>query len=149
MTTKKQIEQFLTNEPIAMAGVSRNPKKFGRVAYEELIRKGLKLIPLNPKIESINGTVCYADISHLPADVKSLVIMTKKDQTAKMVEDALAKGIKNIWIQQASDTPEALALLKGKDVNLITKQCILMHHNPDSFHKFHRNIKRFFGRLPK
>ncbi len=149
MTTKLQIEQFLAVQPIAMAGVSRNPKKFGRVAYEELTRKGLNIIPINPNIESINGTTCYADISHLPAEVKSLLIMTKKDQTAKVVEDALARGIKNIWIQQSSDTPEALALLKGKDVNLVTKQCILMHHKPDSFHKFHRNLKRFFGGMPK
>jgi len=149
MTTKKQIEQFLTSEPIAMAGVSRNPKKFGRVAYEELSRKGLNLIPVNPNMETINGKACYADIGHLPADVKSLVIMTKKDQTAKVVEDAMAKGIRNIWIQQASDTPEAMALLKGKDINLITKQCILMHYKPDSFHKFHGNLKRFFGMMPK
>lgn len=149
MVTKQQIEQFLSNAPIAMAGVSRNPKKFGRVAYEELMSKGLKLIPVNPNIESINGTVCYANISQLPSEVDSLIIMTRKDQTAKMVKDALAKGIKNFWIQQASDTPEALALLKGKDVNVITKQCILMHHNPGSFHKFHRNLKRFFGGMPK
>jgi predicted CoA-binding protein len=149
MATKQQIEQFLSNEPIAIAGVSRNPKKFGRVAYEELTRKGLKLIPVNPNMESINGAVCYPDISHLPAEVNSLLIMTKKDQTAKVVEEALAKGIKNIWIQQSSDTPEALALLKGKDINVITKQCILMHYHPDSFHKFHRNLKRFFGGMPK
>ena len=149
MTTKKQIDQFLASEPIAMAGVSRNPKKFGRVAYEELTRKGLKLIPVNPNIESINGTVCYADIQHLPDQVKSLVIMTKKDQTASVVEAAIAKGIKNIWIQQSSDTPEAMALLAGKDINVITKQCILMFHEPDSFHKFHRSIKRFFGGMPK
>jgi predicted CoA-binding protein len=149
MATKIQIDQFLASEPIAMAGVSRNPKKFGRVAFEELSRKGLNLLPVNPNVESINGTNCYPDIQHLPENVKSLVIMTKKDQTASMVEGALAKGIRNIWIQQFSETPEALALLKGKDVNLITGQCILMHHKPDSFHKFHRNIKRFFGGLPK
>jgi len=40
MATKQQIEQFLSSEPIAMAGVSRNPKKFGRAAYEELTSKG-------------------------------------------------------------------------------------------------------------
>ena len=149
MATKQQIEQFLSSEPIAMAGVSRNPKKFGRAAYEELTRKGMKLIPVNPNMESVNGTVCYADIGHLPDEVKSLLIVTKKDQTAKVVEDALARGIKNIWIQQSCDTPEALALLKGRDINLITKQCILMFYKPDSFHKFHRNLKRFFGGLPK
>ncbi|MDD4644724.1 MAG: CoA-binding protein [Bacteroidales bacterium] len=149
MVTQQQIEQFLSCGPIAMAGVSRNPKKFGRVAFEELSRKGLKLIPVNPNIESINGEVCYPSVSQLPDDVKSLLVMTKKDQTARVIEEALAKGIKNIWIQQSSDTPEALALLKDKEVNLITKQCVLMHHQPDSFHKFHRNLKRFFGGLPK
>jgi predicted CoA-binding protein len=149
MTTQKQIDQFLASEPIAMAGVSRNPKKFGRVAFEELTRKGLRLIPINPNSESIGGAVCYAGINQLPADVKSLMIITKKDQTATVVREAIDKGIRNIWIQQSSDTPEALALLKGKDINVITGQCILMHHKPDSFHKFHRNIKRFFGLMPK
>lgn len=149
MTTRKQIDQFLASEPIAVAGVSRNPKKFGRVAYEELSRKGLKLIPINPNMDSINGTVCYPDVQHLPAGVQALMIMTQKDQTAGVVADAIARGIKNIWIQQASDTPEALALLDGEQVNLITKQCVLMHHKPEGFHKFHRNIKRFFGGLPK
>ncbi|MFA6127306.1 MAG: CoA-binding protein [Bacteroidales bacterium] len=149
MATKQQIEQFLSSGPIAMAGVSRNPKKFGRAAYEELTRKGLNILPINPNIESINGNVCYAEINDLPGEVNSLLIMTRKDQTAKVVSDALTKGIKNIWIQQSSDTPEALALLKDKDVNLVSKQCILMHYHPDSFHKFHRNLKRFFGGLPK
>jgi uncharacterized protein len=149
MTTQKQIDQFLASEPIAMAGVSRNPKKFGRVAFEELTRKGLNLIPINPNSASINGSVCYADINQLPAEVQSLMIITKKDQTANVVREAIDKGIRNIWIQQSSDTPEALALLKGKDINVITGQCILMHHRPDSFHKFHRNIKRFFGMMPR
>ena len=149
MTTKQQIDQFLANEPIAMAGVSRNPKKFGRMAFEELTRKGLKLIPINPNVESINGIACYPGVGQLPEGVRSLMIMTKKDQTANVLRDALAKGIKHIWIQQSSDTPEALELIKGKDLNVITGQCILMHHEPTGFHKFHRNLKRFFGSLPR
>ena len=132
-----------------MAGVSRNPKKFGRVGFEELTRKGMTLIPVNPNMDSINGIPCYASISQLPGEIRSLLIMTKKDQTAKVLQEAIEKGISNIWIQQASDTPEALALAKGKDINLVTKECILMHYKADSFHKFHRNLKKFFGRLPK
>ena len=149
MTSKKQIDQFLAIKPIAIAGVSRNPKKFGRVAFEELTRKGLELIPINPNLDEINGTKCYQSVAALPDEVKALIILTKKDQTAAVVQEALAKGISNIWIQQHTETPEALALLKGKDINVITKQCILMHHKPDSFHKFLRNLKRFFGGMPK
>ena len=149
MTSQKQIDQFLAIKPIAIAGVSRNPKKFGRVAYEELTRKGLVLIPINPNLDEINGTKCYPSVSVLPDEVNGLIILTKKDQTAAVVHEALSKGISNIWIQQHSETPEALALLKDKDLNVITKQCVLMHHKPDSFHKFHRNLKRFFGGMPK
>jgi predicted CoA-binding protein len=149
MATKLQIEQFLSNQPIAMAGVSRNPKKFGRAAFEELMRKGINLIPVNPNMDTVNGMVCYPDVAHLPEEAKALIIMTKKDQTANVVKEALAKGIKHIWIQQGSETPEAMQAAKGSDVNLVTKQCILMHHKPDSFHKFHRNLKKFFGGLPK
>jgi hypothetical protein len=42
MVTRKQIEEFLGSEPVAMAGVSRNPKKFGFAAFEELKEKGMK-----------------------------------------------------------------------------------------------------------
>jgi len=34
MNTLKQINQFLDSQPIALVGVSRNPKKFGYAAYK-------------------------------------------------------------------------------------------------------------------
>jgi predicted CoA-binding protein len=149
MTTKSQIDQFLSTGPMAMAGVSRNPKKFGRIAFEELTKRGLQIYPVNPNLDELNGVKCYHSVSELPADTKALIIMTRKDQTAGVVREALDKGITNLWIQQSSDTPEALALLKNRDINAVTKQCILMHHKPGGMHKFHRNLKKFFGALPR
>lgn len=149
MSSKNQIEQFLAAGPIAMAGVSRDPKKFGRIAFEELTRKGLQPVPINPNLDEINGIPCYKSVSDLPKEIKSLIIMTPKNKTAEVVREAIDKGIGNIWIQQHSETPEALALIKNRDLNVITRQCILMFYHPDGFHKFHRNLKRLFGRLPK
>ena len=85
----------------------------------------------------------------LPICVESLLVMTPKPQTAGVVKEARAKGIKNIWIQQMSDTPEAILALEGSGINVITKECIMMFHNPTGIHKFHRGLKKFFGRLPK
>lgn len=149
MVTQKQITDFLANRPIAMAGVSRNPKKFGYTSFQELRKKELELIPINPNADEIDGVKAYHSVEDLPADVNALLIMTRKEQTAGVVKSAKEKGIRHIWIQQMSETPEALAELEGSDVNLISKQCILMFHRPHSIHKFHRNIKKFFGRLPK
>ncbi len=149
MATAKQIDDFLSGRQIAMAGVSRNPKKFGYVAFKELREKGLELIPVNPGATEINGIKAYNSVSALPEGIDSLLVMTPKPQTAAVVKEARAKGIKNIWIQQMSDTPEAILALEGSGINVITKECIMMFHNPTGIHKFHRGLKKFFGRLPK
>jgi uncharacterized protein len=149
MTTLKQIEDFIAAEPIAMVGVSRNPKKFGHSAFKELKEKGLNIIPVNPSAEQILGNRVYPSVTALPPEVKGIIIMTKKDQTLGIIKDAKLKGIKNIWIQQMADSKEAVKELEGSDINFITGECILMHYKPHSVHKFHKALKKFFGRFPK
>ncbi len=149
MNTLKQINQFLDNQPIALVGVSRNPKKFGYTAFRELREKGMKIIPVNPLADEILGEKSYPNVHSLPDEVRGVIIMTKKDQTASVVREVLARGIREIWIQQMADTREAIGDLKNSGANFITGECILMHYKPASIHKFHRNLKKFFGMLPK
>jgi hypothetical protein len=149
MVALKQIENFIASEPIAFVGVSRNPKKFGYQAFKELREKGLKVIPVNPSAQEILGDKVYPDVKSLPPDVGGLIIMTKKDQTAAIVREAKAKGIKNIWIQQMADSKEAVSELQGSGINYITGECIMMFYKPHSIHKFHRAILKLFGRYPK
>jgi len=149
MNTLKQINQFLGNQPIAMVGVSRNPKKFGYTAFRELKDKGMKILPVNPEADEIMGEKSYRNISSLPEDVRGIIVMTKKEKTASVVKEAMARGIKEIWIQQMADSKEALSELKGSDINYITGECILMHYKPHSIHKFHGNLKKFFRMFPR
>ena len=149
MTTLKQINEFLDSQPIALVGVSRNPKKFGYTAFKELKEKGMKIVPVNPVADEILGEKSYSNVKLLPSNVKGIIVLTRKDQTASIIRDAKEKGIKQIWIQQMADTKEALAELNGSDINYVTGECILMHYKPHSIHKFHRSLKKFFGRFPK
>jgi predicted CoA-binding protein len=149
MTTLKQINEFLDSQPIALVGVSRNPKKFGYSAFKELKEKGMNIIPVNPVATEIMGEKSYSNIKILPPDVKGIIVMTKKDKTADVIREAKERGIKQIWIQQMADSKEALDELKGTDINYITGECILMYYKPHSIHKFHRGLKKFFGRFPK
>lgn len=149
-SSRKAIESFLSTKKIAIAGVSRNSKKFGYTIFKELSLKGFDLYPINPNASSLGGTPCFQSISALPSDVRNLLIVTPKDQTAGLIREALSKGISGIWIQQMSETPEAIKFAEENNVNLISKQCILMWAEPvKSFHKFHRNVKKLFGMLPK
>lgn len=148
--TRKSIESFLSSRKIAIAGVSRDPKKFGQTVMKELKERGFELFPVNPHAEQINGTPCFHNIGSLPLNVKHLLVITPKKQTTGIVAEAIAKGIDNIWIQQFSDTPEAIDFAVSHKVNLVTKQCILMYIEPvKGIHRFHRAIKKLFGTLPK
>ena len=148
--TKTAINSFLSTRKIAIAGVSRDPKKFGHLVFRQLKEKGFEVFPINPDTDNIAGVPCFRSVSALPLSVHSLVIVTPKKNTKSVVADAMAKGIDNIWIQQMSDTPEAIELTKAHPVNLITRECILMHTDPvTGIHKFHRSIKKLFGLYPK
>ncbi len=144
----QQIEKFLTSGPVAMAGVSRNRKKFSTVAFRELRKKGLDLVPVNPNCDEIEGIKAWRNVKDIPADIRSLLIITPKTATEEVVKEAVERGFDNIWIQQMSDTPAAMAMLAGSEANIISGQCIMMFHQPTGIHKFHRAIKKFFGRLP-
>lgn len=149
MVSIKQINEFLDSQPLALVGVSRNPKKFGYAAFKELKDKGMKIVPVNPETDQIMGEKAYRNVTSLPDDVKGIIIFTKKNKTASVVREAREKGIRQIWIQQMADSPEALEQLKGSDINYITGECILMHYKANGIHKFHGAMKKFFGRFPK
>jgi predicted CoA-binding protein len=151
MITKAQIDEFFKSTNVAVVGVSRNPKKFGCVVFQTLLdKKKYVLYPINPNVEEIGENKCYHDIMSLPADTNGIVILTRKDKTAAVVQQAVDKGIRQIWIQQHCDTPEALKIAGDKGANVIHGKCIMMFAEPViGFHKFHRSLMGFFGRLPK
>lgn len=149
-TTRQAIDRFLAPRRLAVAGVSRDPKKFGNTVYKELKERGFEVFPINPNIDQVNGDKCYRSLADIPAEVKHLLVITQKPLTLGTVQEALAKGIDHLWIQQMSETPEVIDYLKDKPVTLITRECILMWIEPvKSVHKFHRTIRRIFGFLPK
>lgn len=150
MTSLSSIKSFLDSGEIAISGVSRNPKKFGRMVYDYLKKRDFKLYGVNPNADTINGDPCYKTIADLPGHITKLYIVTPKDQTLAVVQAAIDRGIRSIWIQQASETPEALEIARKHDVDLISKECIMKFAEPvEGVHKFHRFISKLFGGYPK
>lgn len=150
MTTLNEIQKFLAPKKMAMAGVSRNPKKFGGSVFKELKTKGFELYPINQNADEIQGVKCYKSVSDLPDDVKHLFIVTPKDSTSSVAGQAISKGMDMIWIQQKSDTPEAVEAIKEAGIPLIHKKCIMMFADPvKGPHNFHRFLAKVFGGYPK
>ncbi len=144
------IQRFLKPKKLAIAGASRNPKKFGGSVLKELKEKGFDVYPVNPNATEIQGQKCYSSVTQLPEGVKHLLIVTPKEETSKVTEEAIKKGMEMIWIQQMSDTPDAVNSVRNAGIPLITKKCILMFADPVAGpHRFHRFLIKLIGRYPK
>ena len=149
MATLEAINNFTSQKNIAVAGVSRKKQKFGNAIYKELTKRGYNVYPVNPNLEEYEGQTCYKDISSMPEKVTGIVINTKPETTKKLIREAKAKGIKNIWLQQGSADKETITEVAASDSNIITRECIMMYgESVKGIHGFHRWLKKSFGKFP-
>lgn len=146
MNKREAIDRFFGSKCYAIAGVSRNSQKTGTAFFMEMLGKGFKVVGVNPHMKELSEQPCYPNVDALPEEVDALITTVKPEQTLSIVKAAEGKGIKNIWMQQGSQSAEAIAFCQEKGMNLIYKECLMMYCEPvESIHKFHRGIKKLFG----
>jgi uncharacterized protein len=149
MSEKEIVDAILSQQHIAVAGYSRDPKKFGAQVFDMLKTKGYLSYAVNPNGGSTpGGEPIYSALSDLPEFVKAAVIITKPEITNGLIRDAIEKGLTHVWVQQMSENQETIEVLGKSNLQFVVKRCIFMHANPSGFHKFHRWLAGIFGRLP-
>lgn len=150
MVSKEAIDKFLHQKILAVVGISRSGKKFGDSVYKELKSKGYKLYPIHPEMKTYDGKACYPSLSTLPEKVGGVFITVAPEKTEEIAKEAKNLGIDNIWIQQKSESAQAISFCNQNGLNLIYNECILMYANPVGFpHSLHRFIWKVIGKIPK
>lgn len=149
MVTRRQIEDFLNLDALAVVGVSRKRGKFGSLAFRELKSKGIKVFPVHPSLDSVDGVKCSRSLGELSDTVQGVLIVVSPDQAVQVVLDAAAAGIRQVWLQQGAESPEVLRLCREHGIDAIHGECILMFVEPTGFvHRIHRGAWRLLGKLP-
>jgi len=149
MTAKATIDDFLAQRTLAVAGVSRKRMKFGAMAFRALKKKGYRVMPVNPKAETIDGERCYASLGELPEPVGGVLVILPPPETEKVVRDAAAAGIKRVWLQQGSKSEAAIQFCQENGIAAVHGPCILMFAEPVGLlHRCHRFVWRVIGKLP-
>jgi uncharacterized protein len=149
MTDRMTIDSFLGEKKLALAGASSKASKFGNAVLKELSSKGYELLLTHPEAETINGVACYGSLAELPPDVGGLINVVPPAQTEKLVREAHAAGIRKIWMQQGSESADAIQYCKEHEIEVVHGECILMFAQPRGLHKFHHWLWGLFGKLPK
>lgn len=127
MSVQEQIDKFLESKVFGVVGTSTNRDKFGNKVLRCYLQHNLRAIPVNPKESVIEGVPCVATVMDLPADVKSISVITPPHVTEEVVKLAIRKGIDNIWMQPGAESSAAIALCRENNINVIADgSCILV-----------------------
>lgn len=127
MTIDEQIAKFLTSKAFAVAGASTKREKYGNMVVRCYQQQGKVVIPIHPLEKVIEGVACVASVADLPAEVKSLSMITPPQVTEKIVVAAIAHGVENVWMQPGASSPAAVELCRAAGVNVIADgSCLLV-----------------------
>ena len=121
------IQKFLAAPSFAVVGASADPEKYGHMCYACLLRHGRTAYPVNPRAKTILGNPAYASLAALPEKVESVSIITPPEITEKVVDEAIAAGVKNVWMQPGAESELAVSKAEKAGLNVISGgPCLLV-----------------------
>ena len=126
-THMPEIDDFLAQHIIAVAGVSRGGKKFGNRVYRNLLARGYRVFPVNPHVRQVEGVACYPNLKSLPEKVDGVVSVIPPQETEILVREAGMIGIRRVWMQPGAESERAIALGKELGMAIVAGECIMLH----------------------
>ncbi len=127
MTISEKIAKFLEADVFGVVGASTDRDKYGNKVLRCYQMKGLRAIPVNPREKVVEGVACVASVSDLPDGVTSISVITPPAVTVRIVDEAVSKGIRNIWMQPGAESPAAVEKCVKAGINVIADgSCILV-----------------------
>ncbi len=149
MTTRADIDGFIAEKTLAIAGVSRGGKKFGNTILKELRAKGYTILPVHPHADAVEGLPAYPSFAALPEQAGGAIVCVPPAEAAKVVRAAAEAGIRRIWLQQGAQSPDALVLCREHGLSVVHGHCILMFAEPAGLpHRIHRWIWQIIRKVP-
>ena len=103
-----KIQAFLAAPSFGVVGASSNREKYGNKVLRCYLQNGRTAIPVHPAAKEIEGQACVASVSDLPKETVSVSVITPPQITEQIVEQAIAKGIENIWMQPGAESQAAV-----------------------------------------
>lgn len=125
-----QLRSFFSSTAYAVVGASEDRGKYGNIAYRVLRNKKFSVYPVNPNRASIEGDRCFPNVSALPDEVKSLVLVVQPHITEQVLTKCKVKGISSVWMQPGAESMEAIAFATANNIAVIHDACIMVMLSP-------------------
>lgn len=113
---------------IAIVGASDNPARPSYQVAEYLQHNGFKIIPVNPALTELLGEKAYPDVASIPGAVDVVDIFRNPDAVPAIVDEAIAKRAKVVWMQPGAENLHAYERATSAGLQVVMGVCMKKEH---------------------
>ncbi len=119
-----------TIETIAIVGISPKEDRPSYIVASYLKSKGYQILPVRPDGDTILGEKVYRNLMEIPEEIEVDVvdIFRKSEEVLPVVEEAIKRGVKVVWMQEGVISPEASMKAEKAGLKVVMDRCIKKEH---------------------
>jgi len=119
------LESYKTLTVVGLSSKVMRPS-YGVAAYMQT--HGYRIIPVNPNETSVLGEKAYPSLDEAPDPIEVVVIFRQSEFVPDIVEAALRRGAKVIWMQEGVIHEDAARRARDAGLEVVQDRCILKEH---------------------
>ena len=123
---KKEI--FRSSKSVTSIGRSADETKDSFAVGVYLQRAGYHVIPINSKADHILGQKVYRDLASVPQQVDVVQMFRPAAEAMGIVEQAIAKGAKVVWMQEGITNEKAADKGRAAGLQVVMDTCMMQTH---------------------
>jgi uncharacterized protein len=113
---------------VAIVGLSPNPLRPSYFVGYYLQRHGYKVVPVNPRENSILGLTSYPSLEAIPFPVDVVDVFRAPEAVPGIAEEAVKIGAKALWLQFDVISPEGAAIAERGGLQVVMDRCFKVEH---------------------
>ena len=126
ITTLRRILQ--TSRTIAVVGLSAEWHRPSYFAAKYMQAKGYRIVPVNPRYDSILGERSYKALQDIPFPVDMVDVFRRTEDVLPFAQGAIAIGAKCLWQQIGVKNLQAEALVRAARMDSVMDRCVKIEH---------------------
>ena len=126
--TDDEIREILSLKKVAVIGMSKNSNKPAHYVPKYLSENGYGIIPVNPTTDRILDKKCFESITDVSSEIDIIDVFRPSDQILSVIQEAIKKKPKVIWLQEGIHNPEAEEIAKKEGIQVVFNRCMLAEH---------------------
>jgi hypothetical protein len=119
---------LLSARTIAIVGLSANELRASHFVGFYLKRHGYRVLPVNPREQSILGERCHPTLRDIPERVDIVDVFRQPDAVPEIAREAVAIGAKCLWLQFGVISEEGAAIAKAGGLEVVMDRCLKIEH---------------------